>query len=91
MKLLLTSAGITTQSIADALIELVGKPASEIKVGFVPTAANAEEGNKIDWYLPQITNLTKYGIAWADIGHISSGCRLAKTSWRSRCRPHERR
>jgi dipeptidase E len=72
MKLLLTSAGVTNQSIADALIELIGKPASEIKVGFVPTAANVEEGNKIDWYVPQITNLTKYGFAWMDIVDISA-------------------
>lgn len=40
MKLLLTSAGITNQTIADELQNLVGKPLSETTLLFVPTAAN---------------------------------------------------
>ena len=38
MKLLLTSAGISNQSIMDALLELLGKPISECRALFVPTA-----------------------------------------------------
>ncbi len=40
MKLLLTSAGITTDALARELAELVGKEAAETSVLFVPTAAN---------------------------------------------------
>lgn len=40
MKLLLTSAGIMNKSIEKALLDLIGKPAKDIKVAFVPTAAN---------------------------------------------------
>jgi dipeptidase E len=38
MKLLLTSAGISNPSIADALVELLGKPVAEATALFVPTA-----------------------------------------------------
>jgi dipeptidase E len=38
MKLLLTSSGISNQSINDALAELLGKPISESSALFVPTA-----------------------------------------------------
>lgn len=63
MKLLLTSAGITTQAIADKLIELIGS--GNRKIGFITTAANVEPGNK-DWYINQILNLQKYGFDWID-------------------------
>jgi dipeptidase E len=38
MKLLLTSAGISNNSIRNALIELLGKPIEESKAVFIPTA-----------------------------------------------------
>ena len=38
MKLLLTSSGISNQSISDALVELLGKPISESRALFIPTA-----------------------------------------------------
>lgn len=79
MKMLLTSAGITNQSIASALVELVGKSPEEIKVGFISTAANVEEGNK-DWYIRQLTNLYKYGITWVDVFDIS----VPEVDWRKR-------
>ncbi len=41
MKLLLTSAGISNTSIRNALIELLGKPVSESRALFVPTAIYA--------------------------------------------------
>jgi peptidase E len=40
MKLLLTSAGITNDSIAKALFELVGKKPEDTTVVFIPTASN---------------------------------------------------
>lgn len=66
MKLLLTSAGVTNWSVANSLVDMVGKPAKDIKIGFIPTAANVEEGNK-DWYIEQLTNLYKFGFEWIDI------------------------
>lgn len=44
MKLLLTSAGISNQSIHNALVDLLGKPVSESKALFVPTAIYAIAG-----------------------------------------------
>lgn len=79
MKLLLTSAGITNQSIANELVRLVGKDPSEIKIGFIPTAANVEEGNK-DWFINQFNNLIKYGFTWIDIIDISA----SGTDWQNR-------
>lgn len=46
MKLLLTSAGITNKSIADALCELLGKPAGESRLVSIPTAHNPVPGDK---------------------------------------------
>lgn len=64
MRLLLTSAGITTQAIADKLLGLV--EGDNKKVGFITTAANVEPGNK-DWYVRQIHNLYMYQFDWVDI------------------------
>jgi len=66
MKLLLTSAGITNQSIADTLLDLVGKSAAETKIVVIPTAGNVEPDTK-DWYLGQFANLQKHGYQWIDI------------------------
>lgn len=41
MKLLLTSAGISNQSIHNALVELLGKPVNEASALFIPTAIYA--------------------------------------------------
>lgn len=55
MKLLLTSAGLTNQSIRDALEELVGKPLDEVKLAFIPTAANVEKGDK-EWLINDLSD-----------------------------------
>lgn len=44
MKLLLTSAGITNDSIRDALVDLLGKPITECRALLVPTAVHAMPG-----------------------------------------------
>lgn len=66
MKLLLTSSGIDNRTIAEALQELTGKSPSEIKIGFVPIAINAEQGNK-DWAINQFLKLWRHGYNWIDI------------------------
>jgi dipeptidase E len=79
MRLLLTSAGITNESIATALDELVDKPASETKVALIPTAANVEAGNK-DWFVNQIVNLWQHGYPWVDLVDFSA----SSVNWQER-------
>jgi peptidase E len=56
MKLLLTSAGITNKSIADALFDLVGKKSEDTSLVFIPTAANVEMGDKT-WFIDNLIDL----------------------------------
>jgi len=61
MKLLLTSSGLTNKSIAKALLDLAGKPFSELNLVFIPTAANVEKGDK-DWLLQDLINCRNLGL-----------------------------
>lgn len=79
MKLLLTSAGLGHKSFGAALVELVGKPASETKVGFVPTAANVEPRKK-DWLINELLQLWRHGYGWIDIVDFSA----AGVDWKAR-------
>lgn len=79
MKLLLTSAGIRNQDLANALAELIGKPAVETKVGLIPTAENVEAGSK-DFLLSQYDSLRSYGYNWIDIIDPSA----EGTDWKAR-------
>lgn len=81
MKLLLTSAGITNQSIKEALIDLVRKTPRSTKIGFIPTAANVGEGHK-DWFITQLDDLRRYGYEWIDIIDPSAN----NVDWRTRVR-----
>lgn len=56
MKLLLTSGGITNNSIAQALEDLVGKRPKDIRIAFIPTAANSERGDK-EWLINDLHRL----------------------------------
>lgn len=71
MRLLLTSAGITNESIANSLEKLVGKSRRDIKIGFVPTASNTEPGNK-DWFLKQLMGLVHNNFNYVDIIDFSA-------------------
>lgn len=77
MKLLLTSAGITNKSLSDALLELTGKPFSELNVAFIPTAANVEKGDKF-WVIDDLVSLKNLGFKQIDIVDISA---LPKDVW----------
>src|SRR5260221_2822658 len=77
MKLLLTSAGLTNKVISDALIGLVGKPAKEISVAFVPTAANFERGDK-SWLINDLVRFKDGGFKSVDVIDISA---LEKEKW----------
>ncbi len=71
MKLLLTSAGFANESIKKAFFELVGKPASEIKVAYIPTASNVELGDKW-WMINDIISLKEMSLKQLDIVDISA-------------------
>jgi dipeptidase E len=80
MKLLLTSAGIVNDSIAQSLFRLAGKSAAELRVAFVPTAANVEDGNKVAWFFRQYEDLRRIGIEWIDMVDFAD----AEVDWPSR-------
>ena len=80
MKLLLTSAGISNPSIAKALFDLVGKKPEETSLVFIPTASNAEVGDK-GWLIDDLLNLKKQNFKSIDIADISA---LEEKAWRPR-------
>ena len=59
MKLLLTSAGIRTQELAETLSSLVGKPLENINVAVINEASAVETGDKT-WFFNEINDLRKY-------------------------------
>lgn len=77
MKLLLTSSGLTNDSIAEALFDLVSKKPEDAVVAFIPTAANVEEGDK-SWFINDLVNLQKQNFKAIDIVDISA---LEKEQW----------
>ncbi len=63
MKLLLTSNGLANDSIKNALEELVGKPRSETKIAFIPTAAfctDEEKHERHDWLADDIHDAREF-------------------------------
>lgn len=72
MKLLLTSAGITNTSLATELKKLVG---GEMKIAFIPTASNVEEGEK-DWLIKNYNQCEELGLV--DIVDISA---IGRSVW----------
>jgi dipeptidase E len=72
MKLLLTSAGITNKSLEKALRGLVKE---DIKIAFIPTAANLEDGEK-DWLIKNYNQCEELGTV--DIVDISA---MDKNIW----------
>lgn len=71
MKLLLTSAGLSNQSIANALFELTGKRPEETTVVFIPTASNVEAEDK-GWLINDLVNLKKQNFKCIEITDISA-------------------
>lgn len=80
MKFLLTSGGLTNKSIADALLDLIGKSAIDASVVFIPTAANVEAGDK-GWLIDDLSNLKKQGFKSIDVVDISA---LPQELWQPR-------
>jgi dipeptidase E len=60
MKLLLTSNGLSNDSIAKAFQELIGKNPKDSKVAFIPTAANPERSDKY-WLIDDLHRVRSRG------------------------------
>ncbi len=60
MKLLLTSNGLSNDSIATAFANLIGKDPSDSKVAFIPSAANPSRENK-DWLIKDMSRILEQG------------------------------
>ncbi|MBI2008914.1 Type 1 glutamine amidotransferase-like domain-containing protein [Candidatus Saccharibacteria bacterium] len=60
MKLLLTSNGLSNDSIAQAFAELIDKKPEKAKVAFIPTAANPERNNK-KWLIDDLYRIKRLG------------------------------
>ena len=56
MKLLLTSAGFTNESIIKAFIELTRKQPKDMVLTFIPTASNVEKDDK-GWFIGDLINI----------------------------------
>ena len=80
MKLLLTSAGITNKSIGQAVLDLTGLKPSEIKLVFIPTAANVVEGDK-GWLIDDLRHFQEQGYKSIDIIDIAA---VPKEVWQGR-------
>jgi len=80
MKLLLTSAGITNQTILQGLDQLADRPLDQLKVAFIPTAANLEPGDK-NWLIDDLRRLSFLKFKEIDIVDISA---LPKEIWQPR-------
>lgn len=80
MKFLLTSSGISNALIEKALFELLGKPASETSVAFVPTAATMVADDK-SWLIDDFQYFVKQGFRSIDIVDISA---VSRENWLKR-------
>ncbi|HVS79004.1 MAG TPA: Type 1 glutamine amidotransferase-like domain-containing protein [Candidatus Saccharimonadales bacterium] len=82
MRLLLTSNGLSNKSIVNAFVGLVGKPAKQIKVAFIPTAAMAEQNSK-NWLIDDLYRIKQLGCS-VDIIDLAQ---LTKEEWQQRVKP----
>lgn len=80
MKLLLTSGGLTNDSIISALKDLAQKPFSKLNLAFIPTAANMEEGDKW-WLIEDLETCKRLGFKAIDIVDISA---IPRVVWQKR-------
>lgn len=67
MKLLLTSGGITNDTLARELENLAGKPFAELKIGFIPNAAFADPSPEKSWLIKDLHRLVERGASVAVI------------------------
>ncbi len=80
MKLLLTSQGLTNQSIVNALGDLIGKPFSQSNIAFISTAAALGTSDK-SWLVRNLVDCKNAGFGFFDIVDFSA---IPEISWRPR-------
>lgn len=80
MKLLLTSSGITNETLKSSLKQLAGKPLEELSVVFILTAATAINEDK-SWLIDNLTETKNCGFKYIDIVDISA---VEPKNWKSR-------
>lgn len=89
MNLLLTSAGFTNKSICNAFFDLVtakfNKPLKDLNLVFIPTAANADPGDK-DWLLDDMKRTNDLGFKEFDVLDFTG---VPKDIWEQRIRKAE--
>ena len=61
MKLLLTSNGITNDTLAHEIEELAGKPFDELEIGFIPSAAFGDPSEDKGWLIDDLSRLCSRG------------------------------
>lgn len=72
MKLLLTSGGISNDSIKKSFFNLVGKKPEDISLAFIPTASNVEIGDKKEWLIKDLIVLKDLNLKSISIVDISA-------------------
>lgn len=70
MKLLLTSLGLTNDSIASALTELVGKEPNDTKIAYIPTGSHCSRVDK-GYLIDNLSKIKDYGY-YIDIIEITA-------------------
>jgi dipeptidase E len=81
MKLLLTSGGLSNNSIISSFKKLTEKPFNELNLAFIPTAANIEAGDKTDWFIKDLEICKNLSFKSIDLVDISA---LPKKIWTKR-------
>jgi len=71
MKLLLTSAGISNDSIKESFFNLIGKKPGDVSLAFIPTASNIEMGDK-HWLIEDLIRLKNLNLKSISIVDIST-------------------
>ncbi|MEI6477736.1 MAG: Type 1 glutamine amidotransferase-like domain-containing protein [bacterium] len=71
MKFLLTSSGISNRALLNSLLNLAGKPVNQLKVVYIPTAANVEPGDK-GWLIDNLRDFQEAGFESVDIMDIAA-------------------
>ena len=67
MKLLLTSGGITNDTLVRELEQLAGKPFAKLKIGFIPSAAFGDPNDDKSWFIKDLYRLVERGATVAVI------------------------
>ncbi len=78
MKLLLTSTGITNETIKAKFLEMVNKQPADISLAYIPTALNASSSPDKRWAIENIIRLNNMGIGNIDIVDFSA---IPKDMW----------